>query len=350
MLFLLLIVSLLFIAWMKPTSNFILLIMLLVCVVLMGYNTNNPDYDNYVTRFELASYPDDGNIFSLLDVSDNIFQSFCKDIGITTYEQYRLILSCLIFSLFGLVVKRECYFSNIFIIIYIVAFLLLDIVQIRNFEAFVLLLPFFSILGQNTLRTTILYMIGVVFSSTFHFSMLFFLLFGLIYIKSRSKRMLLLIVLGCVLFPIFTQLSEGAIGVRLSSYSKSSVIGALFGISFVIANFLCIKNVANVPTSIPNSIRISNFSSSFIYEINYMLLFLIPFYFINGTAIRIFRFTCIINLIFLLNTIYTTNSKRRKRQLILLVMFYIFYFGCYFIYSNPYIFPFVLFNNSLIRF
>ncbi len=329
------------------------LIILWACYVLMGYNTENPDYYNYVVRYDIASYPNTDNLLSLLDMSDNSFQALCKDLGILTYVQYRKILTGALMILFGWFVYRECYWRNLFIAIYLGCYLIIDIVQIRNFEAFIILLPFIPLLAKRSLPHTLIYVGGVLLSATFHFSTIFFILFAFINIKSRKLRVSLIVLLIFILLPMMSDLSDSAVVNRVEDYKRSGVLGALFGVFFVVLNYLMIKQIAKLSqngTTIKSKTEFfTHLTPQFMTELNFMLLMLIPFYFVNATTGRLFRYTSLLNVMFILNTMASVASYKIKSKLALALMLYILFFALYFIYLKPEMCSLVLNNNSLLK-
>lgn len=311
----------------------VFLIILCCCYVLMGYNNVNPDYENYELRYDIATYPDGANLLSLLDLSDNSVQAFFKDIGVQDYSQYRSILSGIIFLLFGWFISRECQWRNVFMAIYILCYLLLDIVQIRNFEAFIILLPFIPLLAKRNLKYTLIYVSGVLLSATFHFSTIFFLLFAFINIKSRKVRVLLILLLMLVLLPIATFISDSAAASRVDDYTRSGVLGALLGISFVLLNYFIIRRICKI--SLINTtwggVRSINstLSTQFILELNFMLLMIIPFFFINATTGRLLRYTSLLNVMYILNTMASITSGKTRVKLVSALILYLAYFAIF---------------------
>lgn len=336
----------------KKKSWSVFALLLFFCYILMGYNTQNPDYDNYLVRFDIASYPDSNNLLSLLDVSDSSFQAFCKDLGVQTYESYRLILTGLVLAIFGLFVYEKCVCCNVFLLIYIICYLLLDIVQMRNFEAFVILMPFIPLLSKRKLKFTLIYVGGVLLSATIHFSMIFFLLFSFIGIPSKRTRLILIALFLLALIPVSTVMSGNAAIDRVDGYTRSGVWGALFGSFFVVLNYFTMKMVSRISqtqfTRTPKRRGYTQLNAYLIEELNFMLLMIIPFYFINSTISRLLRNISILNVIFILNTIYSIFPYRQKNKLYVVLIIYIFYFAINYIYSNPSVYVTVLTNNSFL--
>lgn len=320
----------------------------------MGYNTSNADYDSYVNRYDWASYPDGGDMMSVLDITDETIQAFFKEIGIVDYATYRIIYSAIIITIFGWFVSRVCEYRNVFMAIYLTFYVILDTIQIRNFSGLVVLLPFIPLLQKNSLLSTLLYVGGVLLSSTIHFSMISFLIFAFINIKSKKLR-----IIGIILFLLFLVLSASIISStaafdRVDGYQRSSVLGALYGATIVIFNYLMMKKATNYYKRYMSGqscqLTISRIGYGLIGDLNFFLLFIIPIYFINASIGRIFRYMSIINVIFLLNMISMMGIRKSKRMWIVLTIIYISYFALFFIYLKPEVFYPVLTSNSIFTF
>ena len=107
-------------------NNYIFGLLVLSAIMIMGLNTDNPDYDNYVDAFEYAEYPYQFNIFEVIDIGFKLLQAFVKSIGIDSYEKFRFLLSVLLFIIFGATICKYCKYKNLFIAIYIFFYIALD--------------------------------------------------------------------------------------------------------------------------------------------------------------------------------------------------------------------------------
>lgn len=329
----------------------IFMVLVGLCIILMGYNYDNPDYENYVIRYDIATYPNTDNMLSLLDISDSSIQAFCKEIGVQTYGQYRLVLSSILFMVFGCFAYKKCNYCNLYLVLYILFYLILDIIQIRNFEAFVVLLPFIPLLSRKGLVPTILYIGGVLLSSTIHFSMVFFSIFALISIDSKRIKFSLLLLALVTYSYAFSLLQQTEAFERVSGYAHSSIIGALFNSVFVVFNYYILNNVfcKKCEQYSSNAIIFHGLTPAFIKSFNIVLLFIIPIFFINASIGRVFRYASLVNLIFMLNTLGCCTNKQKK-GLIALILMYVFFFGYLHIFGRMEIVDSVMNNNFILNF
>lgn len=336
---------------------FIYILLVGICIIISGFNTDNPDFVAYSNRYNWANYPKEISIHSVLDISYIALQAFCKDIGISTYEEFRLLLSIIIYSTLAILVYRYCIYYNLFYIIFIFAYLPLDLIQIRNFFAFIVLLPFLLSLNHPSTKKCIKYLISVLVAFTIHFSCIFFAIFGFIGIK-RQQSKYVIIFLACVTVTIFlpfvTSIVKSSAAVEhISEYSKPSIIGGIFQSSFLVVNYFLINNILKEYStySINNNstVQYHKLRYSFIKNLNLLLLFLIPLIFMNGTATRIFRFISLINIMYIINLIYKTrNNPINKLSIYIILILYFLFFGIYYIYMDEQVVN-SIFKNSILQ-
>lgn len=326
----------------KRRNIFVYIALVTLCILLCGLNYDNPDYIAYENRYNWASYPTEFNIISVLDISFTFLQVFCKDIGIASYQDFRLILSGLIYIYLAIVVSKYCIYRNLFFAIYIFAYLPLDIVQIRNFFAFVVLMPFLLLLNHPSSKNLLKYFVGLLIAFTIHFSSIIFSIFGFIGIKNKRTKIVLIVCIAVsviVMYPFirFVMNSSAAVD-RVDGYFQPSIFGALLLSSYLLLNYVMILLLPQIPNSITTFIKsrfnlnVSVITYSFINKINFLLLFLIPLVFMNGSVLRLFRFISIINIIYILNILY--YSRKNKGLLYLAVGIYTLFFAFVFSYSK----------------
>lgn len=332
-------------------SSLLFFILLGICVVLMGFNTENADYINYVNRYNWASYPERDNLMSLLDISYSSFQAFFKDLGVEEYFQFRIYHTIILFSIFGWFINKECAYKNLYLCIYLLFYILHDTIQIRNFTGFIALLPFLPLLRNKTPKSSLIYVAAVLFCATIHFSMISFLIFSFISIENKKQRLLFIMLFLLILAVFSSVISATAAFERADGYRKSSVLGALYGILFIVINYFLINKASLFHSMLicKNSLTIfSKIDYKLIRELNYFLLYFIPIYFVNASIGRVFRYISIINIIFLLNTIYMSQSRNAKIQWGIITFIYALFFCVNNFLAKPEVYMQVLNNNSIL--
>lgn len=330
-----------------PRSRLLLLILSFYGACVLGFNYDNHDYENYVNRFKWATYPNTDDLLTILDFGSNFFYAFVKDIGVMDYERFLILQAFLIFAFVGVFAYKKCLYPNLYIYIYIVCFLIIDTIQIRNFVAFLILLPFIPYLGHCDKKSLFMYLFGLFLSTSYHFSMISFSIFTLLFVKSRIRKVIFVTFILLLLIAFSSIFSQMPAFERVDGYTRSSLWGAIFMSSHcLISTFFIVK--VFYPSSAQNSeLKKMSISPDLIKRMNIVFLLILPIFLINASISRMFRFVAMINILFMLNVIYYSIGK--KRQMLSFVLFvYIFYFGCYYIYSRPEVYKTVLIYNHFL--
>lgn len=332
------------------SNKFLFFILLLIGSFTMGLNNMNPDYDNYVIWFKEADYPSDFNIFEVLDAGYKFIQSYAKDVYSTEYADFRLALCISLFIIFGITVYKNCKYYNMFLSYYILFYLALDEIQIRNFTSFVILLPFLLYYLNNlTLKSLLIYIGGVLLAFTFHFSAIFYLIFCILFIKSKKIEILIGSVIVACFGILKIILSNMVMFDRVSNYETPSILGALAGALVLIGNYIFVKKITQNFThkNIQRFINIKNylFNPTIIIQLNLLLFILIPLIFMNTLVLRVFRFVSIINLIFLFNLLYINHEPQKKRKLLAYITGYVAFISLYW-FNRESVFSYII-NNPM---
>lgn len=305
-------------------SIVVYILQILCCIVIIGFNTDNPDYNNYLYGFNHAAPPEHFNIFEVLDIGFRYIQLFCKDLGIYQYEIFRIILTAILFTIFGITFSKRCKYRNMFLSLYIIFFIAIDNIQIRNFASFVTLLPFIFYYIQNQNKNGVLiFTCGLILAFTIHFSAIFYSVFYLLIIKNRTLRYLLGILVVIVVSEISFSTSNLAIIERTSNYSRPTTLGAIACCFLLVCNWIYInwirlkyRQFVYSNDNIYNNITLKNNLDTLV-TMNLLLLLLIPSIFINATSLRLWRFISLINVAYILNVLYYSHQYNNKQPRII---------------------------------
>lgn len=307
------IILIIILSFFKKKSTVIFILLSIIGSLIVGLNFDNPDYENYVIGFQNALIPDNFNIFEVLDIGNKIILAKSKDLGFLNYEDFRLYYSIILFIVFALTIFKYCKLPAFYMGLYILFYLALDEVQFRNFSSFVILLPFiiYYIHHQNK-KGLIIFLFGIFIAFTLHFSAIFYGMFCLTVIKSKSLRVFL-ICLMCILFVLMGYLeSQLAFLDHVEDYERPSILGAFFVCFFLFANYFYIRWIEKKYVGDNNSNSKACSVFYVIVQINLLLLMICPAIFINSTVTRIWRFVSLVNLIFILNIISLRNIKNNR--------------------------------------
>lgn len=263
------------------------------------------------------------------------------------------------YCLLAFAVNKYCVYRNPFFVIYSFCYLSLDLIQIRNFFAFSILLPFLLALNKPGAKSLWTYLIGLATSFTFHFSMFFFSIFSVIGIKRKSTKIAVvssILILIILLFPIFyTLLSASAAFEHAQLYDTPSFLGGAFMMSWQFCNYFLIKFVSKKYNRRPIILLQSNkdmvmkshsITNKYINNLNLCLLLISPLVLLNGTVTRIFRYISLVNLMYLLNVLYNQKGRKSKYDILVIILIYSLFFAIEYIFSDPKVYS-SIFNNFL---
>ena len=316
--------------------------------LLVGLNYNNPDYLNYELAFNNAyGRLTEFDLFNVLDIGTKSILLVGNEIGINNYGDFRLIYSIILFFIFGITIRKTCKYGAICLTLYMVSYIFLDEVQFRNFSSFVILLPFliYYIKNQNK-KGLIIFLIGDFLAFTLHFSAVFYLLFGLTIVKSKSLKITYIAIAILFIGAISAIESNIAMIDHTSHYEAPSIVGGVVSCFLLVCNYWFINYINNNYLLKKKDVCSLSIYKYFhiIVQINLLLLILCPVIFINATILRILRFISIVNIIFILNLATDHNKRKISNKLICYSLIYSLIIGYWFnrstgvyesIFNNP---------------
>lgn len=334
-LFVLILFIVLICALSNKNSKHITFAIFVIAWVLFAFNYENPDYDNYVTRFENISTTWLGVVDQgISDVGFGLIMRWIYVLGAQDYYQFKFIVSAISLLCYFYFSSKSLRYSAFWAFLYLAFYLTLDIIQFRNFVAFSVILALFPLLEKDTFKSNILYLIGVLIASTIHFSMAFFLIMGLRLIKKKRTKIVLIVISLIVIFilrtTLFNSLQETSYYNKVDNYTRTSILGALVTTSLFAANYLLVHHfyLQSLKVNKVNGSQGQRILSdmSLANNIALYLLILIPFIFINTMPSRILRFASIIEIGYLLNYASIVSEGRRKKLMIICFLIAFFFF------------------------
>jgi hypothetical protein len=306
-------------------------VILAIAWLLFAFNYDNPDYSNYVIRFDAVSSWYGIAEQGVTDAGFSLIMHWFYVLGIDDYFQFKLIISAISLLCYFYFAKRSLVYPAFWAFLYLAFYTTLDITQLRNFIAFSFILALFPLLEKDTFKADIAFLIGVLFVSTIHFSMLFFLVMGLKLIKKKELKIALAIIVLLALYVVGGRLT-GALQSsmyydKVDAYARTSSLGAmvttsLFVVNYLIVHFIYEKSKMGLQAAnktISTELTLAN-------NLALYLLLLIPFVFINSLPIRILRLSTLIELGYLLNYASAINGRKRNYMLALCFLIALFYF------------------------
>lgn len=158
-------------------------VLLIVMIVLMGGNSQNPDIINYIKGYNTTGYVVEGSyLYTLLK---NLFVR-----ANISFEAFRLVLY--IVGMFNIryACKKMGAHTAITYICYGIALMMIDATQTYNFFGMSLLLVGVAHLITDESHNRIKYIIAILLASGFHIVFLFYIPFVFVYRRTDSKQLL----------------------------------------------------------------------------------------------------------------------------------------------------------------
>lgn len=313
------------IGFFKKDSKFVALLIFVFAWILIGWNYESPDMDNYVWKYEasdtwLSAYLGTGSVepgYSFLCYLGNL-------LGLS-FMAFKQIMSAISFFLVGAFISRVGKNYALIATCYMVSILVIDVIQIRNFFAMAVLLFGFRYLLKPKMAVSdvVKYIVCVLIAASIHISMVFYLLFILARKPIKVWHLIILItvafMLKATIFGFFTNTIDSH---KVERYEGlSSLLGGAFNTFIFCANALFIiwaynkrfRNMGDMDL-FPDGLTLKNS--------NLMLLIVIPFLFDNGSYSRLLKD------ILIANYAYLSVGLRGKEKLLLfgyVIVFLIYY-------------------------
>lgn len=320
---------LILLGFFRKDSKFIAILIFMFAWILVGWNYDSPDMENYVWKYEASD-----SWFGALVGTNSVepgYSFLCylgNELGLS-FMTFKQILAAISYFLISCFVFRVGKSYALIAACYLASFFLIDVIQIRNFFAMsVLLFGFRYLLGSKIDKIdTVKYVLCVLVASSIHISMVFCLLF-LIGRKPINVWLILVLVsavflLKASIFGFFTTSLDTE---KVARYEGlSSLTGGLFNAFIFCANAFFIawvnsrhKGKNEKILSFPDGLILNN--------CNLLLLVVIPFLFDNGSYSRLLKDVLIANYAFL--------SIRLRGKERILMLGYVLVFLVYFVFMD----------------
>lgn len=301
-----------------PRSKFICFIIILF-VWILNFNISNPDYIPLQTTYESESYGEVG------------YRYLCKIFNSRGVEYFffKLIIAALSLLLFYKFIITYAEFPAYVAALYMMV-CPLDVVQNRNFFAFMILINAIPLLGRFSVKNLLIYYSVLLLSCSIHASMAFFVFLPFVqkevisyFLKSKGTIILLSILLLPVVYYFLTHLLDTDVQSRSQAYfvNPTSLITKIGVLLLCFINYTFVRRYRRYTSGImeeennlkPSSYLVFN-PNGLVLSLNKFFLLFSPLIMINITFLRLFRFVVLINLVYMLNVIF--YSKRGSYTLV----------------------------------
>ncbi|WP_455584551.1 EpsG family protein [Bacteroides sp.] len=299
--------------------------------LLMAGNCDNTDFSSYLIRYDAGT-----NLNLNLDFGYALLNSIFN--RYFSYMEFKAIMSFIaLFILFDTIAKISNH-RTLVALTYLVLILPLDVIQIRFFYAFCLSFYALRFLLISSKYARYKFFVIILFASTIHLSAIFYIVLLL------PKRMVKFkyIIIGVICLLIFKLTLFNTLSVLFETDKMYRYSDKISGIA---SSVLCILQFLNAYFFLwyfrkikVEKTRIADFT---IY-LNWLFLFLIPFYLDQMIYSRLFRSMSIFNFIAISYFSYMRKGSRWP-------LFYILYFFfILLIYSGYYLeYVDIMFSNNI---
>lgn len=288
-------------------SQIFIFVIFLISWFIFGWNTWNADYNTY-----LKIYNNLNNIvvFKSVEIGFAYFMSFCRFFGFS-YNTFLKIYSFI--GLFIIYNSTKYFIKNysMVIILYLIYPFFIDVIQIRNFMSFAIILFGIRFLLNDSLKSKTKYIMTILVASSFHLTSLYYLILLLTSIK--SIRNLIYITLSIFLIItvspkiLYYLIQHFYFLEKYKAYFVTETRPFMFFLFFIyFLIFLLIAFICNnilVNSSIQDNERYKKFGI-IVLKIDILLFTSLPLIFLNVNFYRLQRNILILNYI-LFSIIYS---------------------------------------------
>lgn len=329
----------------------------IVMWIYSGWNTYNTDLQNYETYYNLYGSSEvdiktlDFGFYGLMSI-------ICKS-GLSFYNA-RIILYGLLLGILCFLTYKRSRKPIVVLLIFFAYHFVRDVVEMRNFFAFILLFLIIPYIGRNDKKSKIKLLIGLIAAASFHISYVSF--FFLFFVSSKKTKN------PFILFPLFfvlsffitqyiggwaSQLGLERLDDKLSDYLSKTHIANIA--SFIVISLSTLTMYYFYRRSFPkfdklkytnNHLNEHKDESLMMYDMNVLSSVLILLSAVNFSFTgRLYGNIVFVNLIFILN--FLTNNKNTKAlDYIILIAYVIFTCKIFSMSEMHYLDVFT--NNSLL--
>ncbi|WP_288304962.1 EpsG family protein [uncultured Fusobacterium sp.] len=319
-------------------------IMFVMCVLIMGLNSFNLDYPNYVWSYHTSVVDDMEYFYEYLEEIGQFFE--------LNYVQFKFFLSLMGLLLMRMIVKKYTNKTWLFYTLYFLYPFFLDIIENKNFIGTILLTYAISFLSKKEKKNRIIYCFFIILAAGFH--NMFILFLPAVFINKINKNkciryILKFMVIISIILVFVPGITINIINMLLGSFSSgrtdyfnkvSTNLGFFVMISEQVMAFATsyfevktIKKI-NIRSSI-NRRRVNLINLVYFFNI-YAFVFC-PLYRLNGQFMRIMQSMFPIMHISFISTLIVSKNIvcREKTYFKYIYLFYVvFMFLCQIIISH----------------
>lgn len=350
-------------------------------ILVFGLNNHHLGYSEYYNMdfFNYFSlYNDNNGSLSQRDyeIGFKFLILICNSCNLS-FMQFRILISCLGYLLIFSTIEKYSSYPNLVLLLYMIYPFINDIIQIRNFFAYSIVLFSIRYLIENKKNNIYKFLLCIFLASAFHISSVFY--FTLVFVKLFNNRQIiknarifvpLLVLLSYTpIIPLLVKLIFKSDKIykyflRRTTWGLLIVFGLLFLIYFIQLqmNNTCQKYILDVNNSKKiksDIIIIKRNYYEILLKMNSLLLFTAPLLVYNFNYIRLYRNILVLNYIIYIDAIMYNKSKNKYYDYLILIIvqmliLFMLFYGLHYdeqiipVLSDNYLSYFFLKNNNML--
>ena len=209
--------------------------------ILYAFATNGPDYYSYESWY---SYSVTQGFLQRFEIGFSGIMFLCAKLGLS-FQQFIMVLSALGLFIFSISVYKYCQHPVLAMVLYLFYPFVFDVVQLRNFISFAIILFGIRFLKEFTLKNALLYGLCCLLAMSMHRTALFYVFFYIAYLK-EFKNVVKVTVAGAfsivfiaILFPSWLFGFLNTVGNEIYVEGGSTIVKVLgYGAFAIVATFL----------------------------------------------------------------------------------------------------------------
>lgn len=205
----------------KRKSRVITLAFIVIMWIVMGLNTDTPDYSTYETLY----YDSNESYVASLEIGYVLFCRICLGAGLT-FQQFRMVYTCVYLILLISILKYYTRNINYVLVLVFVYPFIAGVSGLRATMAAIIAFYSTRYLFDQSKKGPLKYVIGILLSMTFHYMTGFFLIF--LFARTtfiQDKRKMILMYLS--VFTIITMYSNIIYNIASIITSNEKILGWL---------------------------------------------------------------------------------------------------------------------------
>jgi hypothetical protein len=328
----------------RGKNIYFFLFLLIFCWLMSWMTVGGPDFEAYYLHYQNMRTPS-GQSMTYYDIGYSVLVVLFSRILNVSFNGFRAVIYFIGFALIGKTIWKHSKTPNTILLVYAITLLAVDIVQIRNFLASVVIISSLGlVLDRKLLRLAMM----ILLAALLHKVCLVYLVIplSLFFYREIDEKYFMPILIAVITVFLLIYLSKPLIALSvdvLKDYIKifrelSYLEGGLttrrsYWVYWCYQTLLIYLGM-KYHSSGKNTLSIGQYNAqSLLLNVNLWFLVFVPLFLFNTNFLRIYRNMFLINTIFIYDG-YTSSENRTIIDFFLLLIFWAVSFYGFSAYSN----------------